>query len=575
MKKVCPMIPAPRWALSSLALLAAVSPVRAQEAADLILMNGQVQTSSGWAQALAVRQGVIVAVGDDAAVAAHRGAATRVHDLRGAAVLPGLHDMHVHVQFAGLEQFACGFPPGAKPEQIVARVKACAASAKPGEWILGGNWVGAVFAKGEQTAALLDKAAPDNPVLLADEAHHSIWVNSRALALAGITKATVNPPGGIIERDRQGRPTGVFREKATSLVEKIVPEPSPELKRKALQLATNQMLSFGITAFQDASVREDNIASYASFAREGGLRQRVRGCIVWAPGDAVAEGLIAMRAFHAAPRFRTSCVKIFLDGVPTESHTAAMLEPYVGTKADDPHASGLLFIPQPVLDEAVARFDRMGLHIKFHAVGDGAVRSAVQSVERARQTNGRGGAAHEIGHGSFIDPADVPRIRDAGMTFEFSPYIWFPTPITSVDVRRAVGDARFARFTPIGQGVASGGNVIAGSDWSVVPSVNPWLAIETMVTRQVPGGGGDVVAPAERITLEQAVRIFTANAARAMGHRDQIGSIEPGMRADVVVTERNPFSIPIAEVHKTKVLMTFIDGEKVYDAASPPPLTAQ
>nr|WP_047165500.1 amidohydrolase [Sphingomonas sp. Y57] len=542
----------------------------AEKPADTILLNGQVHTPGGWAEALAIRDGVIVAVGDAKATEAYRGEGSKVVDLKGAAVFPGLHDMHVHTQFAGLEQFACGFPNAAKPAVIAARIKECAAKAEPGAWIVGGNWSAGSFAKGQQNRAFLDKVAPNNPVLLSDEAHHSLWANSRAIAAAGVTRDTKDPAGGIIERDAKGEPNGLFRENAADLLEKAMPEPSDALKRKAMTLSTRQMLSFGITSFTDASVRTGNIRTLAGLARDGIIKQRARGCIVWSPGDADGERLIRTRADYTVGRFKADCVKVFMDGVPTESQTAAMLHPYHA----DPHGTGILMIPQPALNDGIARFDRMGLHVKFHAVGDAAVRSALDAVEHARKVNGGGGSAHEVGHNSFVDRADIPRVRALHMTWEFSPYIWYPTPITDVDVRNAVGDEMMKRFTPIKEALDTGANVIAGSDWSVVPSVNPWLAIETMVTRQKPGGGDKTVAPDERVTLEQALRIFTSDAAAAMGDRDLVGSIEPGMHADIVVTETNPFKVPVTQIHDTKVRMTFIDGELVYDAANPPPLTA-
>ncbi len=554
------------------AMMAAAGPARAS---DIVMLNGQVWTPQGWAEAVAIHDGIITAVGTAKAISDSKPDGATVIDLRNATVLPGLHDMHVHAQFAGLEQFECGFAYGAKPEAIAARIKQCAASTKPGEWIVGGNWVGAVFGPGQQTAEFLDKVAPDNPVLLNDEAHHSIWVNSRALRLANVTRATGTPPGGVIERDDHGEPTGVFREQsATALVEKLVPEPSDEAKRAALTLSTNQMLSFGITSFTDATIRRNNMPTFAAMARDGLLRQRVRGCIVWTPGDTEGEQLIADRALYAASRFKPDCVKIFMDGVPTESHTAAMIEPYKGIQSPNTPPKGLLLIPPAILNPAVARFDRLGLHIKFHAVGDAAVRAAIDAVAYARGVNGWGGSAHDLAHNTFVDPADLPRVRELHMTWEMSPYIWYPVPITDVDIRRAVGEAMMARIWPIRDAVATGANVVAGSDWSVIPSVNPWLAIETMVTRQVPGGGGRIIAPDERITLAQAMRIFTENGAVLMGDRDLVGTIEPGMHADLIVTETNPFTVPITQVHLTKVRMTFIDGEKVYDAASPPPLTA-
>lgn len=563
-----------------LMMTAMSAPVWAQseDVADLILTNGEIMTAKGWSQAVAVRKGVIVAVGHSDSVLKSRGEGTQVVDLGGKAVLPGLYDMHVHVQFAGLEQYGCRLKTGAKPSEIVATVAQCAKKAKPGEWIQGGNWVGAVFKKGEQTRALLDKVAPNNPVILIDESHHSIWTNSKALELAEVTRDTPNPEGGVIERDAKGEPTGVFRENGNKLIEKVVPDYTLEQKRKAVTLATNQMLSYGIVGFTDALVRDNNADTLSSLAADGMLRQYVRGCIIWTPGETAAEVLISKRVNLKAGRLKFDCVKMVMDGVPTESHTAAMLEPYLdqhGAHHAPSTDKGILMVPQDVLNKAAAEFDRQGLTIKFHAAGDAAVRAAIDAVEYSRKVNGWGGPKHDLSHNSFVNPADIGRVRGLHMTWEFSPYIWFPTPITSIDVTRAVGEERMKRFTPVRDGYESGALTVAGSDWSVVPSVNPWLAIETMVTRQVPGGGKETIGKDQSVPIETALRIFTANGAAHLGRGDEGGTIEVGKTADLIILDRNPVKIPITDVHNTKVLATYISGEKVFDAANPPELTAR
>lgn len=553
-------------------------PASAQQARPLVL-TGEVMTADGWAEAVAVRDGVVVALGTvDEALRAAGPDAERIA-VKGA-VLPGLTDSHVHPLYAGIEQLQCRLTPGAKPDAIAAAVAGCVARAKPGEWVEGGNWVAAVFAPGQQARAFLDKVAPNTPVLLNDEAHHSLWVNSRALTLAGVTRDTPDPPGGVIERDAKGEPTGLLRESATLLVHRVTPPDSLERRRAALVLAGNQMLAQGITAFTVASMREADMQPLSELSREGLLKQRIRGCIYWTqqPGAERdnAERLIAERARYATQRFAPDCIKLILDGVPTESHTGAMLEPYVdrreGASAAALPETGLLMIPQAELNAAAARFDRMGLSIKFHAAGDGAVRAAIDAVEAAHAANGLGGPLHAVGHSTFVGEADIPRVAAGQMAWEFSPYIWYPTPIASVDILKAVGAKRMERWVPIAEAVRTGALVTAGSDWPVVPSVNPWLGIETMVTRRVPGGAGEPLGGAEAVSLAEAMKIFTVSGARLMGLSDRVGTIAVGMRGDLVVTDRNPFRVPIGEVHATKVLMTFIDGEKVYDAASPPPL---
>jgi predicted amidohydrolase YtcJ len=545
----------------------------------LILTGGKVKTPQGWVEAVAISDGVIAAVGDSQSIKARKAKGTQVVELDGKTVLPGLGDMHVHSTRGGLEQIACKIPPGSGADVIAQVVAECAAASEPGVWVTGGNWVAAGFEPGQQNRAFLDKVAPDNPVALFDESHHSLWVNSAALELAGIAADTPNPDGGVIDRDSGGEATGLLRETAMGLVLDVAPPATEAELAEALHLAGNQMLAYGITSFTDAGPFDPSyIGNMSELSGEGKLQQRVRVCMRWTPlagddPDVRGETLINSRANYEQPRLLTDCVKIVLDGVPTESRTAVMLEPYFHEDGEEA-TTGLPMIPSDILNPAVAEFDRQGLHVKFHAAGDGAVRQAIDAVAFARAQNGWGGPPHDVCHNSFVNLADIPRVRDLEMTWEFSPYIWFPTPISEQDITRVIGEERMKRWIPIKDALETDARVVAGSDWPVVPSVNPWLAIETMVTRQVPGGGAKELGSSQKVTLEQAMSIFTENAAEYMGMRDKFGSIEPGMLADIIVVEKNPYEVPITEVHKTKVLMTFINGEKVFDLASPPRLTA-
>ena len=542
------------------------------------LVNGEIWTPHGWQEALTVEEGVITNVGSTDEITAQIKEEKSVIDLDGKAVFPGIHEMHVHGLYAGLESLACSFPHGSEPDVILERVSECIQEAEPGEWIVGGNWVAAVFKDGEQNKEFLDAISPNNPVILGDESHHSAWVNSKALEIAGITQESLDPEGGIIERDENGEPNGMLRETATYLVEDILPPPSERLRRKALTFAAQEMLSFGITSFMDASVRERDFSIYAGLAAEKKIKQRVRGCIVWErsgkewtkEGFETSEGMIKQRAKFSQPNLSFDCIKLILDGVPTESRTASMVRPYFkdgkSLDADDPRSYGFLMIPKPVLNEAVANFDRQGFRIKFHAAGDGAARAALDAVEYAREVNGWGGSLHHVGHSTFVTREDIPRAAKLNVAWEFSPYIWYPTPMASIDIRRVVGDELMKRWIPIKDAVEAGTLVTAGSDWSIVPSVNPWLAIETMVTREKPGGSEETLGFGQRVSREVALKIMTENGAALMGHRNEVGTIEVGMKADIIITEENPMKVPIYEVHKTKVLRTYINGELVYES---------
>jgi predicted amidohydrolase YtcJ len=477
----------------------------------------------------------------------------------------------VHPGGAGLAQNSCRFTQGSTPQQMLDAVKACVAKRGKNEWIAGGQWEASVFGKEPMHRSMLDKVSPDNPVVLTDISGHSVWANSKALQAAGITASTKNPPGGIIERDAKGEPTGVLRESAGGLVRAKVPPPTLEERVKALDWSLNVMLENGITAFTDALLDEGGMQAYAALADQKKLKQRVRGCIMWRPmnfsgGENAASPAIENRNLYARERFKPDCIKMVLDGVPTDGHTAAMLAPYAdATHSEEARAKGLLLVPPEPLKKALIDFDRRGLTVKFHAAGDAAVRAGLDAIEAARKANGYSGLLHDVGHNSFVDMSDIRRARALGATFEMSPYIWYPNPIIP-DIAKAIGPERMRRWIPVKDAVDAGALVVPGSDWSVVPSVNPWIAIETLVTRQKLGGGGEALGDVEKITVKQAFDLFTVNSALQMGTRNKTGSIEKGLLADVLVLDRNPFKIPPTQIHQTRVTRALINGETVYTA---------
>jgi predicted amidohydrolase YtcJ len=290
-------------------------------------VNGTVLTPQGSTEAIAVRDGAIIAVGRSGDSQA---APCRCHHRRPAGPHADARSLrHARPRLSGGQaKLACKIPQGAGAPVIFATVKACAAKAKPGAWITGGSWVAAALKPGEQTRQLLDRAAPDNPVMLDDESLHSVWVNSRALQLGGITRATANPAGGVIDRDAKGEPTGVLREAAARNLLAVLPPVPIDQQVAAIKAATDEMLSYGIIGFTDAAIRRDGAEAYARFAATGGLRQYARGCAVWGPNSGGSEGLVAARRDYSKGRFQLDCVKMFLDGVPLEGRTAVMLQPY-------------------------------------------------------------------------------------------------------------------------------------------------------------------------------------------------------------------------------------------------------
>jgi predicted amidohydrolase YtcJ len=541
--------------------------------ASLILRNGHIKTGAGWVRALAVRDGVIIALGAEASAQGLRGPKTRVVNLAGATVLPGLHDVHVHPIFAGISERQCKIPQGLSLAETQKLIGVCAGKTGGDGWIVGGQWDASALGRVPDRAAL-DAVTGGHPALLDDTSGHSSWANSRALAIAGITLTTPNPEGGIIERNAHGEATGILREGAADLVKLHIPKPADAAVRAALKWSTRQMLSFGITSYTEASVgfvagSATELAAYAALADAGVLKQRATLCLTWAPGSAEAESAIAARNLYARARVAPDCVKIFLDGVPTDGHTAAMLEPYVGGLAgrdDEAARMGMLLVQPAVLNAAVTRFDGMGLTVKFHAAGDAAVRAGLDAIAAARSSNGFSGLMHNVGHCTFVAREDIARARGIGATFEVSPYLWGPSPIND-DITAAVGPEVIKRVWPVREMIDAGALVVPGSDWSVVPSVNPWIGIETLVTREMAGGSANSFGKAEAISIGEAMDLFTVNAARQERMANRVGRIELGMLADFIVVDQDPYQVPVTRVHDTKVRMTFIGGEKVYDAA--------
>ena len=542
---------------------------------DTILTNGRIHTlnpEQPEAEALAVRAGVIVAVGNADTVASLAGRQTEIVDLNGKAVLPGFHDLHVHPLFAGVRQTECTIPQGSTLEQIQHEVQACIGRTDGGGWVTGGQWDAHAIGQ-VPDRSMLDGISPDTPILLSDTSGHSAWANSRALAIAGVTADTPDPEGGIVERGSTGEPTGILRESAIMLVRMHVPPHSDEKLRKALDWSMQQMLSYGITSFTEASTgfvagMAREVKLYAEMADEGLVKQRVRLCLNWEPGNSELESVIADRNLYARTNVATDCIKIFLDGVPTDSHTAAMLEPYalpMEGRDDEASRYGMLLVDQGILDEAVTRFDRMGLTVKFHAAGDAAVRAGLDAFEAARTANGFSSQLHDVGHCTFVSREDLPRAREIGATFEVSPYLWSPSPIND-DISKEVGEERTRRVWPVREMLEANALVVAGSDWAVVPSVNPWIAVEALVTRELPGGSETSFGKEQAVSLDQAIRLFTVNSAKHLGMADRLGRIEPGLLADLIVIDRDPYSIAVTELHRVRVEKTMINGTLVYQA---------
>lgn len=533
------------------------------EAADTVFINGGIYTvdaERSWAQAAAVRDGRIVAVGRNEEILALKGDATEVVDLTGRMALPGFHDSHVHVAAAGLEELQCPLNDLRTVDAILAAVAACAERTEE-QWIVGSGWDLSLFENSSPRKELLDRIAPGRAIALWGADGHSAWVSSRALELAGITARTPNPENGIIEHDRRtGEPSGTLRETAIDLVMDKVPPPGPELRVEGLKRGLEHLREVGITSFIEASVGEADFGAFRAVAQSGELTARVRLSMTYGMfGAEDFETLLARRAEAGGPRLKADAIKIFVDGV-LEGETAALLSPYL-TK---PGYTATISMPAADLNAAVTRFDAMGLQVHMHAIGDGAVRAGLDAFAAARAKNGPSDHRHHIAHLQLIDPADVPRFKELGVTANFQSFwAWPDDYILKLNVPQ-VGPERVNRMYPIGSVRRAGGRVVGGSDWSV-STVNPLPAMQVAMTRQDPDGvRNEVLNEAERVDLPTMIAAYTIDGAWLMHHETDTGSIETGKGADIVVLERDLFKVAPREIGRVRVDLTMLDGEIIY-----------
>jgi predicted amidohydrolase YtcJ len=533
--------------------------------ADLVFRNGAVYTvdaARSWAQAVAVSSGRIVFVGLDSAAAPWIGAKTRVVDLSGKMLLPAFHDSHVHPISGGINALEVDLHGVETPEEVLSRIKRYASDHPEAGWIRGGGWELPTFPNANPSKALLDRIVPDRPVYLDAMDGHSAWVNSKALAIAGVTKDTPDPAHGRIERDpATGEPSGSLREEAMDLVSRHLPKRTAGDYAAGLERALQIANGFGLTSLQEASASEDELAAYAAADAQGRLTARVVASIHCDTDQGVSDvpRLVALRGKYRGKRLRADAVKIFADGV-LETRTAALLAPYVGFGED----SGKANLEPEAFNRLATALDKEGFQIHVHAIGDRAIRMTLDALEAARRANGARDARHHIAHLELIDSADIPRFRRLGVIANFQPF-WANGDAYLLELTEPrLGPERSRWLYPIASAIASGDDFAFGSDWDV-SSLNPLDGIEVAVTHRQPSlPAGPAWRPEERIRLPEAIAGYTIRGAYLDFTEKETGSIEVGKAADLVVLDRNLFEIPTSEIHRAKVLWTLLEGREVY-----------
>lgn len=525
-------------------------------AADMVLRGAVIWTGvedAPDASAMAVRGGRIVAVGTDGDIAGLVGPDTRVVDAAGGMVVPGFIDTHVHFVTGGYRLASVQLRDAATPAEFVARIRDFAATVPPGTWILGGDWDHTLWGGTLPTRAWIDSVAPDHPVWVNRLDGHMALANSAALAAAGVSGATADVAGGEIVRRPDGEPAGVFRDNAMALIQRAVPDPPPEFTDRALQAAMQYVAAQGVTTVHDMG-DWSNIAAFRRAHGAGRMHIRIYAAV---PLDqwAALRDTVAARG-TGDEWLRIGMLKGFVDG-SLGSHTAAFHEPFT----DDPTRSGLLVTEPAALYDAIAAADAAGLHLAVHAIGDRANALLLDIYARVAAENGPRDRRFRIEHAQHLTPADISRFADLDVIASMQPY-------HAIDDGRwaesVIGPERSRTTYAFRDLMEAGARVAFGSDWFVAPPT-PLEGIYAAVTRRtLDDAHPDGWMPHQKVTVEQALRAYTAAGAYASFEEGQKGTLEAGKLADFVILDADLRTVPPEHIRNVAVVATFVGGREVY-----------
>jgi predicted amidohydrolase YtcJ len=538
--------------------------------ADLVLVGGSVLTMDAarrTAAAVAVRHGRIAAIGSTAVVDRQRGPRTRRIDLAGRTLLPSFQDAHVHPAMAGINLTLCplhDLEPSAAA--YLEAIRAYALANRERSWVIGDGWHMSAFPGGTPTRQALDAVVPDRPAFFVNRDGHGAWVNSRALALAGIDRDSSDPASGRIEREANGDPSGTLQEGAMEIVRRILPPTRTEDLAHGLELAQAYLQRLGISAWQDAWVTAEDLVAYRLIAQRGSLTGRAIACHWWERdrGGEQIDELIERRRISTIGRLSPTTVKIMLDGV-AENYTAAMLESYRDSSGRATGNRGISFVDPELLKGYVTRLDAAGFQVHFHALGDRAVREALDAIEAAQQANGPSDGRHHIAHLQVVDPAEYARFRQLDVTANIQPY-WACNDPQMLELTLPFLPAeRGALQYPFRSLQAAGARLAGGSDWTV-STPNVLAEIEVAVNRISPEArAAEPLLPAEALDLDTALAAFTRGSAWVNHLDHETGSIEVGKLADLVVLDRDISRMDPRRLGDARVLLTLIEGLAVHE----------
>lgn len=524
----------------------------AAEPADSVYLNGHIYTVNDqqtWAEAVAIKNGKFVFVGDNEAVKAYQGPSTLTFDLDGKMAMPGLHDAHSHIVWGGVNKlYECRLPTGQALEQLIVKLQECAGAQHESDWLIAGSLWSEQLPNGRFHKSYLDEAFPDKPVYIVEGSQHHAFLNSRALQLAGISKDTSDPAGGRLIRDRDGELTGELVEMATMLASKDFPVAPLWQQLQALHWSSGLFSKNGITSIQEASANEAILTVLQKTDRENKLNQRVAAHLIWGSPKfartsmADMEQLIENRKQFGSERVSVDFVKMWVDGSPTP--------PYFTEASMDPASRQVdlknILIPPESLNRIVTRLDKMGIKTKMHVAGAGAAHVALDAIAAARQANPQSTIKHELAHTNLLIPADFPRMKKLNTVAEMSPTIWHLYGPTLGNPPLPAWQFRTLQ--------EHGVMMTMGTDWPVTDEPNIFPALQGLLDRGY-----------ESLDLETALKMLSINGAISLGWQAEQGSIEVGKIANLIVLDRNLFRIPNTEIGGTIVLKTVFEGRVVFE----------
>jgi predicted amidohydrolase YtcJ len=543
---------------------ALLGPAGAADKADRVFVNGRVWTGDDarpWAEALAVRGPLLLAVGTTAQVKALAEKKTDVVDLKGRFVAPGFNDAHLHFMDGSLSLESVDLTEAENVEQIQRRLADYVKAQSERPWITGRGWPYSAFPGGLPHKKWLDTVVSDRPVWLTSYDEHTGWCNSLALVAAGINRFTKDPVGGVIVRDEAGEPSGALKEAAMDLVLRAIPPLDAETKYRALRKGLERAASFGLTSAQDAGLEESDLPVYERAVRERRMTLRLYAAVPMKK-DPTPEDVAHVRELRGAqrsPYLRLGAVKGFVDGV-VESKTAAMLEPYVGGGNGEPNWTA------DELNRSVTAYDRADVQVFLHAIGDRGIRMALDAYEAAARANGPRSRRHRVEHIENAHPSDIPRFKLLGVIASTQALFATPDKNALEVYAPLLGPERAARAMAF-KAIDDAGAVQAfGSDWPVYTNEvlrGLYCAVARMTPAGTPAGGWQ---PQSRISAEAALRHFTRDAAFASFEEANKGTLTPGKAADFVVLSDDILQPPAERLLKARVLLTVMAGNDTYRA---------